>query len=253
MYILLSPTKTMIQPTIELKSFENSKPYFKSKAKLINSALRKLSKKELQNLMKLSDNLADETYCDLNEWGNSKNEKSSAVLTYFGTAFKYLNAQNWSDDTAFHAQSHLIILSGLYGLLKPYDRVEKYRLEMGLKFKLIDGFSNLYDFWNQDIINYLNEFNADKPIINLASNEYFKVINKYSYFDNIINCTFLEDSNGKLKVIANHSKAARGSMANFILQNKLTNPEQLKEYEELNYQYNSIKSDELNFVFTRKN
>ena len=124
---------------------------------------------------------------------------------------------------------------------------------MGLKFKLIDGFSNLYDFWNQDIINYLNEFKSDKTIINLASNEYFKVINKYSYFDKIINCTFLEDSNGKLKVIANHSKAARGSMANFILQNKLTNPDQLKEYEELNYQYNSIKSDELNFVFTRKN
>ncbi len=253
MYILLSPTKTMIQPSVEFKSFENSKPYFKSKAELINSALRKINKEELQTLMKLSDNLADETYNNLHEWGNINNEKYPAVLSYFGTAFKYLNAQNWSHDTAIYAQNHLMVLSGLYGLLKPYDMVEKYRLEMGLKFNSLAGFKNLYDFWKQDIINYLTEFKADKTIINLASNEYIKVVNKYQYFDKIINCTFLEDSNGKLKVIANHSKAARGSMANFILQNKITNPEQLKEYKELNYQYNSIKSDGLNFVFNRKN
>ena len=253
MYILLSPAKTMIQPTLEFKSFETSKPYFDNNAKLLNAAIKKLSKKELQNLMKLSDKLADDTFYHLHKWGNNNDENRPAVLTYFGTAFKYLNAQNWNDDTAIYAQNNLMILSGLYGLLKPYDRVEKYRLEMGIKFNYLDGFKNLYDFWNQDIKNYLKEFKSDKTIINLASNEYIKMINKYQYFDKIINCIFLQNSNGKLKVIANHSKAARGSMASFILQNKITTPNQLKEYRDLNYQYNSINSDDLNLVFIKKN
>ena len=253
MYILLSPAKTMIQPSVEIKSYENSMPFFKIKAKLIHSALTKLSKTELQNLMKLSNNLAEETYYNFNEWGKSNNNKYPAVLAYNGTAFKYLNPQNWSDDTSTYAQKHLIILSGLYGLLKPFDMVEKYRLEMGLKFNFLDGFKNLYEFWQQDVINYLTKFKSDKTIINLASNEYFKVFNKYQYFDQIINCTFLQKSNGKLKIVANHSKAARGSLADFILKNKITNPKQLKEYEELNYQYNSVQSDRLNFVFTREN
>lgn len=249
----MSPTKTMIQPSVELKSFENSKPYFKSKAELINSALRKINKKELQNLMKLSDNLADETYNNLHKWGNSNNEKYPAVLTYFGTAFKYLNAQNWSHDTSVYAQNHLMVLSGLYGLLKPYDMVEKYRLEMGLKFNFLDGFKNLYDFWKQDIINYLTDYKADKIIINLASNEYIKVVNKYQYFDKIINCTFLQNSNGKLKVIANHSKAARGSMAKFILKNKIEITKHLKEFNDLGYIYNNDISENNKLVFIRDN
>ena len=253
MYILLSPTKTMIHPSVEFDSFEKSKPYFKSKAELINSALKKLNKKEIQNLMKLSDSLADETCYNICEWGNSDNEKNPAVLTYFGTAFKYLNAQNWTVDTSIYAQEHLMILSGFYGLLKPYDLVEKYRLEMGLKFNYLDGFKNLYDFWEKDIINYLNEFKANKTIINLASNEYLKVIKKYQNFDKIINCIFLQNSKGKFKVVANHSKAARGSMANFILQNKLNELDQLKEFNELNYKYSSAKSDDLNLFFTRDN
>ena len=253
MYILLSPTKTMIQPSVEFNSFENSKPYFKSKSELINSALRKLNTKERQNIMKLSNNLADETYYNICEWGNSDNEKNPAVLTYCGTACKYLNAKPWNFDTSIYAQDHLMILSGLYGLLKPYDSVEKYRLEMGLKFNFLDGFKNLYDFWEKDIINYLNEFKANKTIINLASNEYLKVIKKYQNFDKIINCIFLQNSKGKFKVVANHSKAARGSMAKFILQNKLTKIDQLKEYNELNYKYSIAKSDDLNLFFTRDN
>ena len=142
MYILLSPAKTMIQPFFEFNSFETSKPYFNNNAKLLNAAIKKLSKKELQNLMKLSDNLADDTYYHLHKWGNNNDENHPAVLTYFGTAFKYLNAQNWSDDTAIYAQNNLMILSGLYGLLKPYDRVEKYRLEMGIKLNFLEGFKN---------------------------------------------------------------------------------------------------------------
>ena len=118
--------------------------------------------------MNLSDKLADDTYYHFHKWGNNNDENHPAVLTYFGTAFKYLNAQNWSDDTAIYAQNNLMILSGLYGLLKPYDRVEKYRLEMGIKFNYLDGFKNLYDFWNQDINNYLKEFKSDKTIINLV-------------------------------------------------------------------------------------
>ena len=253
MYILLSPTKTMTHPLVEYPSIKNSKPYFKNKSEIITKALENLSKKELQSLMKLSDKLADETYINLREWGRAMNKKYPAVLTYFGTAFKYLNAQNWSENTANYAQKHLLIISGLYGLLKPYDKVEKYRLEMGLKFNLIDGYTNLYDYWYEDIINYLNDFKGDKSIINLASNEYIKVVNRYQYFDKIINCTFLQNTNGKLKVIANHSKAARGSMASFILQNKITSINQLKEYNELNYQYSSAKSDDLNLFFTRDN
>ena len=94
MYILLSPAKTMIQPVFEFNSFETSKPYFNNNSKLLNAAIKKLSKKELQNLMKLSDNLADDTYYHLHKWGNNNDENHPAVLTYFGTAFKYLNAQN---------------------------------------------------------------------------------------------------------------------------------------------------------------
>jgi uncharacterized protein len=253
MYIILSPTKTMMQPKLEFKAIKASKPHFLSKAESINTFLKKLNKKELQKLMKLSDKLTEETFNKINEWGSSENYKYPAVLSYYGTAFKYLKAQEWSDDTANYAQNNLLILSGLYGILKPYDLVEKYRLEMGLKFKFLDGYTNLYDFWFKDIINYLTDFKTDKIIVNLASNEYIKVINKYSYFDKIINCTFLQNSNGKLKVVANHSKAARGSMANFVLQNKIKAPNKLKEFNDLGYLFNIDRSDNKNLVFVRNN
>ena len=253
MYVFISPTKTMKKSDITYDQELSSNPFFQNQANYLNNSLKTLDKEELKKIMKLSNQLGEDTFIDIKKWGQKNNIKYPAVFSYQGTAFQHLNPEKWSLNTCYYAQKYLIIISGLYGVLKPFDMIEKYRLEMGLKTSFLKGFSSLYNFWDVQIIKYLkNKINGDL-IINLASNEYFKVFSKISKFSKIINCSFFEYNGDNFKIVANYSKAARGTMASFIINNQINKIDQLKEFNEMGYSFNKIQSDNQHFIFTRGN
>ncbi|MDQ6955562.1 MAG: peroxide stress protein YaaA, partial [Mariprofundaceae bacterium] len=164
-----------------------------------------------------------------------------------------MDADSFSEDDASFAQAHLRILSGLYGLLRPLDLMQAYRLEMGTKFNHIRG-KNLYEFWGNLITEYLNsalEAQGDDILINLASQEYFKSINPKHLNANIITPTFKEHKNGQYKVIGIYAKRARGLMSRYIIQKRLSSPDALRDFNLDGYRWNAELSDSKQLVFTR--
>jgi cytoplasmic iron level regulating protein YaaA (DUF328/UPF0246 family) len=200
--------------------------------------------------MKLSENLNVQTINDIQLWDSEKSYKTPAVYAYQGTSFKFLEPLKWKLSDADYAQNHLLIFSGLYGVLRPFDWINKYRLEMGLKFQL-DSSKNLTQFWKDKITKYFNSFEQDKFIINLASKEYSNVLTNTSLNSTIIDCVFYEKSKNSLKVVGSYSKAARGSMTNFIVKNKLESIEDLERFSELGYNFFSEESSNTKLVFVR--
>ena len=253
MKIILSPTKTMSNSNSKVDKSLSSSPVFLKEAIKINSLLRIFSKLEIKKTMKLSEILSNQTYDYIHLWNLPDSLKSHSVHTYQGTAFKSLSPEDWDNESINFAQENLLILSGLYGVLRPYDIIDKYRLEMNQKFIVINDFKNLHKFWEDKITNYFNQFNENETIINLASKEYFDVINFDKIRSQIINCTFYERSNDKLKIIGNYAKSARGKMAKFIIENQLDNIEDLKNFNEMNYRFSDDKSTQTNFVFINNN
>jgi cytoplasmic iron level regulating protein YaaA (DUF328/UPF0246 family) len=225
-------------------------PFFQKEAIHIHQLLKGFSKQKIKALMKLSENLNVQTINDIQLWDSEKSYKTPAVYAYQGTSFKYLEPQKWKLSDANYAQNHLLILSGLYGVLRPFDLINKYRLEMGLKFQ-IESNKSLTQFWEDKMTTYFNSFNENKFVINLASKEYSNVLETSSLNSTIIDCVFYEKSNNSFKVIGNYSKAARGSMANFIVKNKLERIEDLKEFSELGYNFLSNESINTKLVFIR--
>ena len=253
MKIILSPTKTMSNSNSKIDKTLSSTPVFLKEAIKINSLLKSFSKLEIQKIMKLSESLSNQTYDYIHLWNLPDSLKSHSVHTYQGTAFKSLSPEDWDNESINFAQENLLILSGLYGVLRPYDIIDKYRLEMNQKFIVINDFKNLPRFWEDKITNYFNQFNENETIINLASKEYFDVINFDKIRSQIINCTFYERSNYKLRIIGNYAKSARGKMAKFIIENQLDNIEDLKNFNEMNYRFSDDKSTQTNFVFINNN
>jgi cytoplasmic iron level regulating protein YaaA (DUF328/UPF0246 family) len=225
-------------------------PFFQKEAIHIHQLLKGFSKQKIKALMKLSENLNVQTINDIQLWDSEKSYKTHAVYAYQGTSFKYLEPQKWKLSDAEYAQNHLLILSGLYGVLRPFDWINKYRLEMGLKFQL-DSRKNLTQFWKDKITKYFNSLEQDKFIINLASKEYSNVLTNKSLNSTIIDCVFYEKSKNSLKVVGSYSKAARGSMANFIVKNKLESIEDLERFSELGYNFLSEESSNTKLVFVR--
>lgn len=250
MKIVLSPTKTMMNSQFKIEDSPSSIPFFQKEAINIHQLLKGFSKQKIKSLMKLSENLYVQTINDIQLWDSESSYKTHAVYAYQGTSFKYLDPQKWKLSDANYAQNHLLILSGLYGVLRPFDLINKYRLEMGLKFQ-IESNKSLTQFWEDKITTYFNSFNENKFLINLASKEYSNVLETSSLNSIIIDCIFYEKSNNSLKVIGNYSKAARGSMANFIVKNKLERIEDLKEFSELGYNLLSKESSKTKLVFVR--
>ena len=157
---------------------------------------------------------------------------------------------SFSEEDFSFAQEHLRILSGLYGLLRPMDMIQPYRLEMGIKLKNKRG-KNLYEFWGDKITNALNEIALGQPVINLASNEYFKAVKKKKLKSNLISPVFKEYKDGTYKNIGIFSKQARGLMTDFIIRNKVEDPEVLKTFNEGRYEYSESKSNFEEWVFIR--
>ena len=239
----------MMNSQFKIEDSPISIPFFQKEAINIHQLLKGFSKQKIKALMKLSENLNTQTIHDIQLWDSDKSYKTPAVFAYQGTSFKYLEPQKWKLSDAEYAQNHLLILSGLYGILRPFDWINKYRLEMGLKFE-IESSKSLIQFWKDKMTNYFNSF-EDNSIINLASKEYSNVMINKCINSTIIDCTFYEKSNNSLKVVGSYSKAARGCMANFIVKNKLESIEELKEFNELGYNFSYNESSNKKFVFVR--
>ena len=250
MKIILSPTKTMMNSQFKIENSPSSIPFFQKEAINIHQLLKGFSKQKIKSLMKLSENLNVQTINDIQLWDSEKSNKTHAVYGYQGTSFKYLDSQKWKLSDADYAQNHLLILSGLYGVLRPFDLINKYRLEMGLKFQL-ESSNSLTQFWKDKMTNYFNSFDENKFIINLASREYSNVLINSSFNSTVIDCFFYEKSNNSLKVVGSYSKAARGCMANFIIKNKLNSIKDLERFSELGYNFLSNESSNTKLVFVR--
>jgi len=252
MKILLSPAKSMSPNLVVFKSLVSS-PQFKIKSLEIVNILKKWSKDDFKINMKLSENLAEKTLeefqnLDINESSNG----TPAINLYSGTAFRSLDIQEMNLEDALFAQDNLFILSGLYGLLKPFDIIQPYRLEMGLRFKISKDIESLYKFWKNELTNFLNESFTNELILNLASNEYFKAIDLKMLNLDVLNFNFLVKKNGKEKIVANYSKMARGLMARFIIKNKIKNKEDLKDFKSEGFSFIQRLSTENIFYYSKK-
>lgn len=221
-------------------------------AKLIGK-LQGLTKKKLAALMNLSDDLALLNMERHQNWQPpfTLNNADPAIFAFIGEVYRGLDAKSMSNDDLAFANHHLRILSGLYGVLRPLDLIQQYRLEMGAKLKYYRS-NNLYQFWGDTLTNELNSILKDeKYLINLASNEYFKAINPKKINGEIITPVFKDFSNGKYKSLMTYAKHARGEMSRFIIKERLEDPELLKGFNGMGYCYSPDMSDTSTLVFTR--
>ena len=246
MRIIISPAKNMSQNNKELEY--NSLPIFLEDTKKILSTLREKNQSELQNIWKCNDKLLEENIQRIKNMDLTKN-LTPAILTYEGMVFKHLIPAVLEENNIEYLQKNLRILSGFYGVLKPLDGITPYRLEMQSKLK-IDSFKNLYDFWGDKI--YREILDESKIIINLASKEYTKAIEKFLTEDiRFITCSFVEKSGDQLVTKGTYSKMARGEMARFIAKHNLEKPEELKKFNELGYIFREDLSSETEYIFER--
>tara|TARA_B100000508_G_C11397898_1_gene246747 strand:- start:263 stop:904 length:642 start_codon:yes stop_codon:yes gene_type:complete len=206
---------------------------------------------EIQDFMEISEKLAHLNFQRFQNWSLpfNKTNSSPAIYSFSGDVYEGLDAYSLEEEDVKFAQRNLLILSGLYGILKPLDLIQPYRLEMGRKLKY-ESHKNLYSFWNDKISLYLNNI-KDKVIINLASNEYFNVVNKEKISKKIISPIFKDEKNGKFKIISFYAKKARGLMANYIIKNRINDPSQLIKFNINGYTYNKNLSTDFYPVFTR--
>ncbi|MCT8264416.1 peroxide stress protein YaaA [Proteus terrae] len=254
MLITISPAKTLDFES-PLATTHFTQPELLKYSQQLIEECRKLSSSDIASLMKISDKLAGLNAARFGEWQPNFTPENArqAILAFKGDVYTGMQAELFSKDDFQFAQQHLRMLSGLYGVLRPLDLMQPYRLEMGIKLKNNKG-SDLYQFWGNTITEALNkalEEQGDNILINLASDEYFKSVNPKKLNAEIIKPVFLDEKNGKYKVISFYAKKARGLMSRFIIQEKLTNKAQLKEFDLEGYQFNSAESEGNTLVFKR--
>ena len=253
MLIIISPAKTL-DITSEITTKISSEPEFLKQTEQLISVLKKKSAKAISKLMNISHNLGQLNYERFQQWdGANAKDSRQAVFMFNGDVYTGLKINEFSEDGLLYTQNHLRILSGLYGILKPLDTIQPYRLEMGSKLT-VGRKKNLYEFWGKQLTDSLNDSistQGDDVLINLASNEYFNVIDKSKLKAKIITPVFKDFSNGEYKVISFFAKKARGMMSRFILQNRVYEVEQLKLFEEDGYFYNDKLSKNGQLLFTR--
>ena len=254
MLAVISPAKKLnFDPTFVTR---HSQPKFLPQAgKLAKSAAR-LSRPKLAATMKLSPSLADLNYLRFQAYSDSppREYTKQAALAFNGDTYIGLDAPSWDDDDLDYAQDHLRILSGLYGLLRPLDLMQPYRLEMGARFSPPRR-KDLYDFWGDQITDALSDVLCDhkeQTILNLASNEYFKSVRPAKLKGQIITPAFKEERDGETRMIGFFAKQARGMMARYLVQNRISAPEELKKFNLGGYQYRDGLSQDDAWVFTRR-
>lgn len=254
MLTVLSPAKTLDYESPSITD-QTSKPQFMDQSALLVDDARTLAPDDIRSLMGVSEAIASLNHERFMNWepeSTTANAKQ-AILAFKGDVYTGLEAETMSADDLDFAQSHLRILSGLYGLLRPLDLMQPYRLEMGLKFSNQRG-KNLYEFWGERITDAINADLASagtETLVNLASNEYFKAVKTKSLNADIITPQFKDLKNGQYKMISFFAKKARGVMARYIIDNQLTDPDQLKSFTGSGYYFSAEQSSENNLVFLR--
>jgi len=252
MKMVISPAKSL-QFDSQLPSINFTTPNFSEEAKLINGLLKKKTSKALSELMHISDKLAQLNW-ERNQLFNSheSNNRRPAIFTFNGDVFHGLDANTLSSEKIHRMQNQLRILSGLYGLLRPLDLIQPYRLEMGTNFSL-GTHKNLYDFWKDKTTQQLNlEMEEGELFVNLASNEYFNVIDIKKLVAKIVTPQFKDFKNGKLKIISFFAKKARGMMVRHLVDVNAKTIEDIKTFNSDGYSFSANETvDPLKPVFTR--
>ncbi|HEY3372982.1 MAG TPA: peroxide stress protein YaaA [Prolixibacteraceae bacterium] len=254
MIIILSPAKTLYDNApVQLEEFTEST--FMAEAKKIVAVLKKKKPIQLSKLMDISPKLAELNYQRFQAWEPPFNLENScqAILMFNGEAYHGLKAETFSQADFHIAQQKLRILSGVYGLLKPLDLIQPYRLEMGIPIS-IAGKKNLYEFWKAKITTQLNQELAQSDqntLVNLASKEYFSVIDTKKLKARVITPSFKEQKNGQYQMVSFFAKKARGQMSRYIIQNNITDIEEIKAFDMDGYYFNNQLSKENDWVFTR--
>lgn len=250
---IIAPAKTM---NLNKKIATNvyTQPMYIKEAESLMKELKKYNPSELSSLMGISNRLSELNVVRYYKWEKVHNIDNSkpAIACYDGEVYKKVNSEELSSDELNFMQQHLRILSGLYGVLRPLDIIQSYRLEMGVKLKNKNA-NDLYDFWKEKITDCLNKeikSQRDKTLINLSSKEYFKAIDINNFKGKIINIIFKEYRNGTYKIIAFNAKRARGLMVRYITENYIDDSEKLKYFDD-GYIYNEELSTDLNWVFVK--
>lgn len=254
MLILLSPAKKLLKPAKPYSGVTSSYA-FADKTNILVKLMQSKSVADLAALMDLSQELATlnfERYQEFALDGHSPHTYP-ALFLFQGDVYQGLQAKSWDQRTVTYAQSHLRILSGLYGVLKPLDSIQPYRLEMGIRLENPQG-KNLYDFWQETITHELNQQLATQKnplLINLASSEYFKAVALKKLNYPVVTINFYERKDGQVKMIGIYAKKARGVMSKFIMQNQVDDVEGLKKFQELGYEFQSSTSSGTHLDFMR--
>jgi cytoplasmic iron level regulating protein YaaA (DUF328/UPF0246 family) len=254
MLAVISPAKRL---NFEDKSYKGptTSPEFKKETSLLVSRAQKLSRKRIKELMGLSDDLAKLNHERFQSFAEkpSPGKSKVAILAFRGDTYIGLKADSFDAEDLKFAQDHLRILSGLYGALRPLDRIQPYRLEMGSKLKNKRG-DTLYDFWGGHLAPQIEEeiqSHEHPVVINLASNEYFKAL-KQGLEAKVITPGFKEIKDGETRMLGAFAKQARGMMVRYMIDNRITDPEDLKKFDYGDYAYQEDLSTETDWIFTRK-
>ena len=250
---IISPAKKLDYSPVE-KNLDSTIPSLLEHSNELIKDLKSLNPQEVSSLMSLSDKLGALNYERFQEWKTpfTKSNSKQAILAFKGDVYQGLDAESLSETELIWAQKHVRILSGLYGILKPMDLMQPYRLEMGTKFATKRG-QNLYDFWNSIITEELNKnFSSDNTnLLNLASNEYFKSINVSELKANVISPVFMDKKNGKYKIISFFAKKARGLMTRYVIKNRIEDITDIQNFEEGGYFFSEAMSEDNKPVFCR--
>ncbi len=255
MLIVVSPAKTLdYESTLPTDTY--TRPDHLKQSRLLINRLRDFSALDLAELQGVSQKIAETNHSRNHEWKTPFNLKNArqAVFAFKGDVYTGLDAYSLDEKNIDYAQQHLRILSGLYGLLKPLDLIQPYRLEMGTRLSTADA-NNLYQFWDMEITRALNKqlrkIKSD-TLINLASNEYFKSIKVQNLKATVITPQFKDYKNGQYKMIGFFAKKARGLMTRYIIDHELTDAEDIKAFDTDGYVFSADMSDQKNWVFIRK-
>lgn len=246
MKIIFSPSKEM--KVGELNSPFSFSPKFKDESKEILNILKNLDKNQIEKIMKIKGELLEETYSNIINYDSRSDVK--AINLYNGVAFKKLEIEQYTSKELEYLNNSIIILSAMYGALNPFDNIKKYRLDMTMKISE----NSLYSFWSEKVTVYINELlsqDSEKILLNLASNEYSKMINKKSLNFKMITIDFKEFKNGKYLSVSSFSKQERGMLLNYLIKNQITNIEDIKKFSKEGYSFNSELSNENTIIFSR--
>ena len=251
MKVVLSPAK-QLNLTASYPILNYSLPPFLKEAEKLIAVLKQKSPKEIKSLMKISDDLAVLNWERYQKWQAEPGKTARpAIFTFDGAVYRGLDIWTIPNDKLPVVNQYIRILSGLYGILRPFDLIYPYRLEMGTKLQF-DTYKNLYAYWRDKVTAYLqNEMAPDEILVNLASQEYFKVIDTKKLNRQIVNIEFKEFKDGKLKTITIYTKMARGNMARFIVLNEVKTVDELKLFNENGYAFDANLSTGNKLVFTR--